>query len=133
MARRVLVDSSFLMIAFELPLDVFGELEKILSVKVEPVLLPPVAEELERLASRGKPKVRRIALSALKLADKCVRLNVERKQGETVDDYLVRVAKELKLPVATADLDLKRRLRSEGIPSAFLRGGRKLELEGWWD
>jgi len=121
------------MIAFELPLDVFGELEKILSVKVEPVLLPPVAEELERLASRGKPKVRRIALSALKLADKCVRLNVERKQGETVDDYLVRVAKELKLPVATADLDLKRRLRSEGIPSAFLRGGRKLELEGWWD
>ncbi len=133
MARRVLVDSSFLMIAFELPLDVFGELEKILSVQVEPVILPPVVEELERLASRGKPKVRRIALSALKLADKCVRLNVERKQGETVDDYLVRVAKELKLPVATADLDLKRRLRSEGIPSAFLRGGRKLELEGWWD
>lgn len=132
MARRVIVDSNFLMIPFEAGLDVFEELEKILSVKVEPVLLPPVAEELERIAFKGKPKTRRLASSALKLVERCVRLEYDRRAGESVDDYLVRVARETGFPVATADLELKGRLRREGIPVIYLRGGRKLEFEGWW-
>jgi rRNA-processing protein FCF1 len=121
------------MIPFEVGLDVFSELEKILSVKVEPVLLPPVAEELGRLVSRGKPKVKKIASSALRLAEKCVRLEYGRRTGETVDDYLVRVAKETGLPVATADLELKRKLRAKGITTIYVRGGRRLEFEGGRD
>jgi len=132
MARRVIVDSNFLMIPFEAGLDVFSELEKILSVKVEPVLLPPVGEELERLASKGKPKTRRIASSALRLAERCVKLEYGRRRGEAVDDYLVRVAWETGLPVATADLELKRKLRAKGIPTIYVRGGRRLEFEGRW-
>ncbi|HID19143.1 TPA: hypothetical protein EYP27_06340 [Candidatus Bathyarchaeota archaeon] len=129
----MIVDSNFLMIPFEVGLDVFSELEKILSVKVEPVLLPPVAEELGRLVSKGKPKVKKIASSALRLAENCVRLEYRRHTGETVDDYLVRVAKETGLPVATADLELKRKLRAKGITTIYVRGGRRLELEGGWD
>jgi rRNA-processing protein FCF1 len=120
------------MVPFEVGLDIFSELEKILSVKVEPVLLPPIAEELGRLISKGKPKVRRIASSALRLAEKCVKLEYERRAGETVDDYLVRIAKETRLPVATADLELKRKLRAEGIATIYVRGGRRLAFEGGW-
>ena len=132
MPKKVILDTSFLMVSLEKGLDLLGELEKILSVKVEPVILPPVVEELERLASKGKPKVGRTASFALKLAEKYVKVNVERRPGEPVDDYLARVAGEMKLPVATVDLKLKRELRRRGIPIAYLRG-RRLELEGWWD
>jgi len=133
MAKRIIVDSNILMIPFEYGFDVLGELEKVLSVKVEPVLLPPIVEELERLTSKGRPKIRRLASSALKLAEKFARLEYERKPGEKVDDYLVRVALETGLPVATADLKLRRRLRSEGIPTVYIRAGRRVEFEGWWD
>jgi hypothetical protein len=133
MVKKIIFDSNFLMIPFELGIDVFEEVEKILSVKVEPVILPPVIEELERLASRGKPKVRRLASSALELAKQCVRLQYSKLPSETVDEYLVRVAKEKSMAVATADLELKRKLRAEGIPTIYVREKSRLDLEGWWE
>ena len=133
MVKKIIFDSNFLMIPFELGIDVFEEVEKILSVRVEPVILPPVLEELERLASRGKPKVRRLASSALELAKRCVKLEYARLPGETVDEYLVRVARDNGMAVATADLELKKRLRAEGVPTIYVREKSRLDLDGWWE
>jgi len=133
MAKRIIFDSNFLMVPFELGIDVFEEVEKILSVKVEPVILPPILEELERLASRGKPKVRRLASSALQLAKKCIKLEYPRLPGEKVDEYLVRVARENGMAVATADLELRKKLRAEGVPTVYVREKCRLDLDGWWE
>ena len=62
-----------------------------------------------------------------------MRLGPERRPCETVDDYIVRVAVEEKMPVATADMELRRRLREAGVPVVYYRHGKGLEAEGWWD
>jgi rRNA-processing protein FCF1 len=47
-----------------------------------------------------------------------------------VDDSLVRVAKENGFYVATADAQLRRRCRGEGVPVIFLRQRSHLALDG---
>jgi len=105
-------------------------MENLLSTRVEPILPTPVYEELRRLAVEGKGRVRRQASVALKLAERCRIVPVETKEGETVDDLLVRLAGEWGCPVATNDRELRRRLRRRGVPTIFLRDLSHLEVEG---
>ena len=74
--------------------------------------------------------MRRQASLALKFAEKCRVVQVEKDLKETYDDVIVRVAAEWRCPVATNDRELRRRLRNFGIPVIFLRQKRRLELEG---
>ncbi len=52
------------------------------------------------------------------------------KEEESVDDVILRVASENKLPVATNDSELRKKLRERGIPVIYLREKSKLEVEG---
>jgi len=82
------------------------------------------------MAEKGSPKLRRQATAALKLAEKCKVFNVEKKQEETNDDVILRVATQWKCPVATNDRTLKQRLRDISIPVIYMRQKSRLELEG---
>jgi rRNA-processing protein FCF1 len=86
--------------------------------------------ELQGLAESDSPKERKQAQLALKLAEKCRVVPVEKGLGETYDDVIVRVAAEWKSPVATNDRELRRRMRTLGLPVIFLREKRRLMLEG---
>ena len=125
----VLIDSSFLLIPLEDGVDIFSELERLLGLPR--CLVPrPVIEELRKLREMASPsEARRIRL-ALKLAERCELLDVELAEGEDVDDLLVRLARELRCPVATKDGELRRRLRRVGIPVIYLRQRAYLEMEG---
>ena len=125
----VLIDSSFLLIPLEDGVDIFSELERLLALPR--CLVPrPVIEELRRLREMASPsEARRIGL-ALKLAERCELLDVELAEGEDVDDLLVRLARELRCPVATKDGELRKRLRRVGIPVIYLRQRAYLEMEG---
>lgn len=125
----VLLDSSFLLIPLEEGVDIYSELERLLGLPR--CLVPkPVLEELKRLRDAASPsEARRINL-ALRMAERCETLNVELEEGEGVDDLLLRLARELKCPVATKDGELRRRLRREGIPVIYLRQRAYLEMEG---
>jgi len=79
---------------------------------------------------RGAPKLRKQAEMALKLAEKCLLINVDRKPGETNDDVIIRVAEQRKCLVATNDSALRRRLRDISIPVVYVRQKSRLELEG---
>lgn len=127
---KVILDSNFLFIPSQFQIDVFEELGNLLNQQFDPVLLSPTKGELQEIAEKGSPKMRRQASLALKFAEKCHVVRVEKDSGETQDDLIVRVAAEWRCPVATNDRELRKRLRNLGVPVIFLRQRRRLELEG---
>jgi rRNA-processing protein FCF1 len=84
---------------------------------------------LELLAAQDSLKVRREAVYALRLAEKCRVVAVE-NGGEAVDDVLVRVAKSWNVPVFTNDRILKKRLRDISVPVIYVRQKSRLDIDG---
>ncbi len=128
--RRVVYDTSILLLAYE-GVDVFGDTERVLETRPECIVTSKVVEELERLAARGQAKTRRAARLALTLlqARNCRVVDVE---AETADDsILAYVLSDPEAIVATADGELRRRLREKGLPHIFYwKGKGGLQLEG---
>jgi len=127
---QVIFDSNFLFVPSQFQLDIFEELTNLLNQRFDPVLLSPTQKELQRLAKEGSPKTRKQASLALKLAEKCRVVHVDKGLNETHDDVIVRMAAKWECPVATNDRELRKRLRNLGVPVIFLRQRHRLELEG---
>ena len=127
---KVVLDSNFLFVPSQFHLDIFEELANLLNQRFEPILLSSTQKELQGLAESTSPKKRQQALLALRLAEKCRVVPVEKGLRENYDEVIVRVAAEWKSPVATNDRELKRRLRKLGVPVIFLRQKQRLVLEG---
>ena len=130
MAVKVILDSNFLFIPSQFQIDIFEGLMTLLNRKFEPILLSPTHKELQRIAERGSPKMRRRALLALRLAEKCRIVEVEQGFRETPDDVIARVAAEWRCSVATNDRALRKRLRDKNVPVVYLRQRSRLEMEG---
>jgi len=129
-ALKVILDSNFLLVPSQFKLDILEGLTSLLNQSYEPILLSTTLHELQRMADEGAPKLRKQTQIAMKLAEKCQLVNVERKEKETNDDVIVRVALQQKCAVATNDSALRRRLRDISIPVIYLRQKSQLELEG---
>jgi len=127
---KVIFDSNFFFIPSQFQLDIFEELANLLSQRFDPILLSPTKRELQKIAEKGSPKMRKQASFALELAEKCRVVQVEKDPKETHDDVILRVAAEWNCPVATNDRELRKKLRNTGVPVIFLRQRRRLELEG---
>jgi len=126
----VIVDTNFLFIPLEFKIDIFEELSTLISERIEPVLLSTNYDELKRVAEKAPPKLRKQTVLALRLSERCRVVEVERKEGETNDDVILRVAESWKSPVATNDRELRKKLRVRNLSVVFLRGKKRLELEG---
>ena len=100
-------------------------------VRFEPIILSTTLEELRNISERKSAKTRTLALSALELAGKCKLVEVSKKEDESFDDVLIRMAEELKCLVATNDQILRKKLRKKGIPTVFLREKSRLEVDGY--
>jgi rRNA-processing protein FCF1 len=87
-------------------------------------------DELRNIMGRSAPKLRKQTEMALKLAEKCLLVNVDRRHGETNDDVIIRIAQQRKYLVATNDSALRKRLRNISIPVVYVRQKSRLELEG---
>jgi len=127
---KIILDSNFLFVPLQLRIDVFEETRNLLNQNFEPIILSTTRRELQKMAERGSPKLRKQAAMALELTEKCHIVDVEKNLGETNDDVIVRVAASWKSPVATNDREVRRKLRERGIPVIFLRGKNRLELDG---
>ena len=127
---KVVLDANFLFIPSQFQVDIFEELENLLNQSFEPILLSSTLMELKGLIESDSQKERKQAQLALKLAEKCRVVPVEKDLGETYDDVIVRVAAEWTSPVATNDRELRRRIRTLGLPVIFLRQKQRLMLEG---
>ena len=130
MTLRIIIDTNFFLIPSKFRLDIFEELNNLSGQKVEPILLSHAHFELQKLVRSNSIKLSKQARLGLRLTERCKIVNVERKIGESNDDLTLRMAIEWKCPVATNDGELRRRLRSSGIPVVFLRQKSRLEVEG---
>lgn len=126
----MIFDSNFFFVPTQFKLDVFEELANLLGQRLDSVLLSTTLEELLEIAEKGPPKTSKQASLALKLAQECFLVQVEKNSKETNDDVIVRVAMKWRCPVATNDRELRERLRSVGIPVIFLRQRSRLDVEG---
>ena len=126
---KIILDSNFLLVPLQFRVDIFEELNVLLG-KAEPIVLSTTIEELKKLIEKSSIKERMRFSAALKLAERCEILKVKRDKSENYDDVIFRVAKELKIPVATNDSELRKRLREAGIATVYLRQKARLEIDG---
>jgi len=129
-ALKVILDSNFLFVPLQFKIDILESMMTLLNQRYEPILLSTTLQELQRMTEKKPPKLRKQAQMALQLAEKCRLVDVERLEGETNDDVIVRVAARMKCAVATNDSALRRRLRDISVPVIYLRQKSQLELEG---
>lgn len=127
---NVILDSNALFVPLQFRIDIFEEIRRLLNRNVEFILLSSVKRELEMLATKDSPKIRREALFALKLGEKCKYVSVENDGELTVDDAIVRVAKKWSSPVFTNDIQLKRKLRDISVPVIYVRQKTRLDIDG---
>jgi rRNA-processing protein FCF1 len=133
-ARRetlnVIRDSNALFVSLQFKIDVFNDLKRLLNRSFELILLSPVKRELEALAEKSSPKMRKNASYALKLAEKCKYVEVDAPASALTDDVIVKIAKEWKAAVFTNDRQLKKRLRDISVPVIYVRQKSRLEIDG---
>ena len=127
---KVILDSNALFVPLEFKIDIFEELKRLVNRNVEFVLLSPVKRELEMLAAKDSPKIRKEAFFALKLAEKCKYVPVENDETLTTDDAIVKVAKNWDSPVFTNDRQLKKKLRDISVPVIYVRQKSRLDIDG---
>jgi rRNA-processing protein FCF1 len=126
---KIILDSNAFFVPLQFKIDIFEELKTLLKGRFQPVLLSPVLHELEKIANEGSPKMRKQASFALKLAEKCMLINVEQEHG-ALDDIIFKIAQEWKSPVFTNDRQLKKRLRNINVPVIYVRQKSRLEIDG---
>jgi rRNA-processing protein FCF1 len=127
---KVILDSNALFVPLQFKIDVFSDLKRLLNRSFELILLSSVKRELEVLARKGSPKMRKNASYALKLAEKCRYVEVDFPASALTDDVIVKVAEEWKSPVFTNDRQLKQRLRDISVPVIYVRQKSRLEIDG---
>jgi rRNA-processing protein FCF1 len=127
---KIILDSNALFVPFQFKIDIFEELQALLSVKFEPVLLSPIQKELETIAEKGSPKMCKWASYALKLAEKCTLLEIKEKIEGSTDDVIVEAARKWDCPVFTNDRKLRKRLRNINVPVIYVRQKSRLEIDG---
>ena len=127
---KVILDSNALFVPLQFKIDIFRELERLLNRNFELILLSPVKRELEILAGKGSPTMRRKAAYVLELAKKCKYFEVSNAVSSHADDAIVQVAEEWGAPVFTNDSRLRKRLRDISVPVIYVRQKSHLEIDG---
>jgi len=132
----ILLDTNMLLLIAN-GINVFDQIEEKLETRPIYIVLKPVIRELEKLAKKPQPSISKKAKFALEIAKKyCKIIEVETVPGEKVDDVILRYASEHGVAVATNDKELRKRLRTHGIPEIYLREeGMIIEVEGleYWN
>lgn len=127
---KVILDSNALFVPLELKIDIFEETKRLLNRNLDFILLSPVKKELELLATKNSPKIRREASFALKLAEKCKYVVVENHGDMSTDDVIVTIAKAWNSPVFTNDRQLRKRLRDIRVPVVYVRQKSRVDIDG---
>jgi rRNA-processing protein FCF1 len=127
--RGVLLDTNFLFIPHRHKIDIFKEIEDLLTPNLNFYLLEANIKELDYMKEKAYPSLLKEIEFAENLTEKCIILKTEREDSPT-DDLILQMALEKDIPVATNDKELRKRLKKERIPVIFLRQTSYLELEG---
>ena len=127
----VITDTNFLLLPAQHRIDIFEELSNLFNRKVKVIVPLPVFNEVLKLKNSGKILISKQASLAISMIqEKTVIDKTKMQVEETVDDFIVRLARKKKCLVATNDASLKRRLRKENISVIFLRQMKYFQVDG---
>jgi rRNA-processing protein FCF1 len=126
----VILDSNTFFDSLQFKIDLFEELKREVHTQYTPIVLSPIINEIENLAIKGSLQMRKNAAFALNLARKCTLVNVDAENLASVDDVIVKVAKECGYAVFTNDGQLRRRLRDINVPVIYVRQKSYLQING---
>jgi len=116
--RLVLVDTSLLMLLGE-GVNVLEQLMDFGAICLIPM---SVLEELKKLASQGRPRGRKAKLALRIIENECVLL--KERLAKHTDDDIVALALKYGLAVATADVELRRRVLRK-VPTLYFRKSQR--------
>ena len=116
---RVLLDTSFIIMAIDLSKDLFSQLRQLLG-SVELVVTSKVVEELEKMSGKEGYKSRKANL-ALNIIRNFKIIPVE--ESVSTDQSILKLALKEKFIVATTDSDLIKKLKKLGIPVIYVKDG----------
>jgi len=116
----LIIDTSFLLEMVSLGKDLITIAESILGTPLKPVLLSGVKMELKDLFKRSGVKGMKVR-AALELSENFELFDEPLYKDESVDEYIVRVARKMGWAVATNDKKLRKKLRIFGVPHIYLR------------
>jgi rRNA-processing protein FCF1 len=125
---KLIVDASFLLECIQRKIDIVEKLEERLNSKVKLVILKPVYDEILRL-STGSNRKSHYARLAIQLLNRIEADLVDVNGKEPVDTLIEQYACKFKIPVATNDLNLRKRLTQSGIPVLYVRGLSKIDVD----
>jgi len=127
---RVMIDTNFFLLPYQYGIDIFTEIERLITRKYKLLTTSRVIRELEDIQknpdSSGADKTgARIALQLIEKRDIHI---IE--DDSSVDDAIVRFAENNKpdVIVCTNDRQLKRRLKKIGVKTINMREKNHLEL-----
>ena len=126
----ILFDTNFLLIPSRFGVDVFSELDRLVSGTYRCAVTPAVLEELGHVAGRQKRSRAGEHDLAIYLSGRCATIDEPLSPGEEVDDQIVRLSSREGYAAATTDADLRRRLREQGVPVFYLRQRTHLAVDG---
>ena len=128
--RAVIFDSNFLFIPYKFNVDIFDEIKNILGANAKCMITKSSLNEIKLLKCGANPSFLKEVNYALKLTDNCEIIDDELRPEETVDEAIMRTAFKMKLPVATNDAELRKKMKKAGITVIFLRQRSFLEIDG---
>jgi hypothetical protein len=126
--RKVILDTSALMSPFRAALRLEDELQRLFG-DYEAVVPGSIEEELRGLA-RGRPEARAAMELVRRRGWQVVRTATRQAARAGGDSEIVGLADELGAAVVTNDRSLREELRGRGVTVAYLRAGKRLEIDG---
>lgn len=125
---QVVLDTNFLLIPYQFKVDIFSQIDRILTVKYEFFVLDKTIDELKKIITEQKGKDRDAARIALKLISIKNIKAIKTRSGVRTDDAILELPPKGNFIVATQDKDLKRRLINQGTAVIILRQKKKIEI-----
>ena len=122
---RIIYDTNFLMSIMKFKIDLFKELELILDSPYESIIFDSVINELKNLAE-GKTKSSDYAKLCLTFVNSH-KFNPTKAPKGKVDDIILLMSDQ-NTAVATNDMELRKRLKSKGIKTIYLRAKKHLAI-----
>lgn len=123
---RVLLDANALMMPAQFSIDLFDEL-RLLVGAFEPLVIENVTRELAGISS-GKGRDAAAARYGLIVAQRCTTVGAPGLAHGTVDEQVLRYARETGCLVVTNDRHLREMLLAQGTGVISMRKQKRLEL-----
>lgn len=106
---RIVLDTNFLLLPHREKIDVFHDIDELVSKKHEFIIPLGVIEELGKIGAEGKGEDKIASRVALQLIEKKDIKLIE--GGGSVDDFILELAQKDNIIVCTRDMELVRKLR----------------------